>query len=317
MDVFFLCVHVFCEHSLDSLREVLAGQDRGILLYATKITGISHAVAQEEIVHRNWLVAVSQQRFEFPGLNMCPFVAKIEIDENICEYHASCVDLFSVDATYKLWNQLDIAGARAAYDRWLRSSDARLENPVNRECAMLRRCVEEINLVTEPLLDVIEKSVVTISPSEPKRTRDDAKRKLANRLIALDGVAQKIIDAALSNKKIPSYINICEQLIQEGKLSENQKTFRNFLIENKPLKTLKILAKKRPKLPESREFQKWLESFNQAVKFFNGQLVQREDEGLTVEERKTSIIVPIEKTNSKQSKDTNKLQRKKKEQSEK
>jgi hypothetical protein len=316
MDVFFLCVHVFCEHSLDSLREVLVGHDRGILLYAVKITGISYAEALE-IVHRNWLVAVSEYRSEFLGLNMYPFVTKIETDENICEYHASCVDLFSIDAAYKLWNQLDIAVARAAYDRWLRSSDASLENPVNRECAMLQRCVEEINLVTESLLDVTEKSVITISPSKPKRTRDDAKRKLANRLIALDGVAQKIIDAALSNKKIPSYIDICEQLIQEGKLNENQKTFRNFLIENKPLKTLKNWAKKRPELPESRKYQKWLESFNQAVKFFNDQLVQREDEGLTVEERKTSIIVPIEKTNSKSSKDTHKLQRKKKEQSEK
>jgi hypothetical protein len=72
-------------------------------------------------------------------------------------------------------------------------------------------------------------------------------------------------------------------------LNENQKTFRNFLVENKPLKTLKISAKKRPKHPESREYQKWLESFNQAVKFFNDQLVQREDEGLAVQERKTSI----------------------------
>ncbi|MDR1291296.1 MAG: hypothetical protein LBK06_08845, partial [Planctomycetaceae bacterium] len=265
-----------------------------------------------EIVNRNWLLAVSQQRFEFPELNMSPFVTKIELDENICEYHASCVDLFSMDAAYKLWNQLDIAVARAAYDRWLRSSDASFENPVNRECAMLRQCMEEVNLVTESLLDVTEKLVVTISPSKPKRTRDDAKRKLANRLVALDGVAQKIIDAALSNKKIPSYIDICEQLIQKGKLNENQKTFRNFLIENKPLKTLKIWAKKRPKLSESREYQKWLESFNQAVKFFNDQLVQREDEGLTVQERKTNIIVPVEKTNSKPSKGNNKLQRKKK-----
>jgi hypothetical protein len=263
------------------------------------------------------LVAVSEHRSEFSGLNMQPFVTKIEIEDNVCEYHASCVDLFSMDAAYKLWNQLDIAVARAAYDRWLRSSDARLENPVNRECAMLRRCREDVNLVTESLLDVTEKTDITISPSKPKRTRDDAKRKLANRLIALDGVAQKIIDAALSNRKIPSYTDICEQLILEGKLNENQKTFRNFLVENKPLKTLKILAKKRPKLPESREYQKWLESFNQAVKFFNDKLIQREDEGLTVQERKTSIMVPIEKTNSKQSKDTNKLQRKKKEQNEK
>jgi hypothetical protein len=100
-------------------------------------------------------------------------------------------------------------------------------------------------------------------------------------------------------------------------LNENQKTFRNFLVENKPLKPLKILAKKRPKHPESREYQKWLDSFNQAVKFFNDQLVQRENEGLTVQDRKTSVMVPLEKTNSKQSNESNKLQRKKKEQSKK
>jgi hypothetical protein len=301
---------------LDSLREVLVNHDCGTLLYVVKITGISHTEAQE-IVHRNWLVAASQHQSEFPSLNMFPFVAKIEIDENVCEYHASCVDLFSMDAAHKLWNQLDIARARTAYDYWLRSSDAKLENPVNRECAMLRRCMEEIKLVAESLLDITENSVTTTSSSKPKRTHDDAKRKLANRLIALDGIAQKIIDAALSNKKIPSYTDICEQLIQEGKLNENQKTFRNFLVENKPLKTLKILAKKRPKFSESREYQKWLESFHQAVKFFNDQLVQREDEGLTIQERKTSIIIPVEKTNSKSSKDTNKLQHKKKEPSEK
>jgi hypothetical protein len=140
---------------LDSLREVLAGHDCGTLLYAVKITGISHAEVQE-IVHRNWLVAVSEHRSEFSGLNMQPFVTKIEVENNVCEYHASCVDLFSLDAAYKLWNQLDIARTRTAYDRWLRSSDASLENPVNRECAMLRRCVEEISIVTKSLFEVTE-----------------------------------------------------------------------------------------------------------------------------------------------------------------
>jgi hypothetical protein len=50
----------------------------------------------------NWLVAVSQHRSEFPclNLNMQPFVEKIEIDENNCEYHASSVDFFSMDAAY-------------------------------------------------------------------------------------------------------------------------------------------------------------------------------------------------------------------------
>lgn len=294
MDEFFLCVHVFCEHSLDSLREVLAGSDCGTLLYATKITGMSRADVQE-IVHRNWLVAVSQYRSEFSGLNMYPFVEKIEIDDNVCEYHASRVDLFSIDAAYKLWNQLDIAAARNAYDRWLRSADASLENPVNRVCAMLQRCVEELSFVTEnPIKDIVvpKDGVVTIT----QKRKQDKLKKLADRLLALDGVAQKIIEAALSNSKIPSYTDICEQLIREGKLHENQKTFRNFLIENKPLKTLKILAKKRPKLRESREYQKWLESFNQAVKFFNDQLVQRQDEGLTIQERKTISMIPIDKT---------------------
>jgi hypothetical protein len=95
----------------------------------------------------------------------------------------------------------------------------------------------------------------------------------------LDTFAQEIISAALTNEKIPSYTNICAHLVEKGKLHENQKTFRNFLAQNKPLKTLHVSAKKRPKLPESREYQKWLESFRQAVKFFNDQLVQREDDG--------------------------------------
>jgi hypothetical protein len=175
MGAFFLCVYVFCEHSLDSLREVLKGHDCGTLLYAIKITGISHAEAQE-IVRRNWLVAVSQYRSEFPCLNMQPFVKKIEIDDNVFEYHASCIDLFSIDAAYKLWNQLDIAVAQAAYNRWLRSSDASLENPVNRECAMLQRCIEELSFVTESKIKEIAVPKSNIITIKQKRKQDKLKK---------------------------------------------------------------------------------------------------------------------------------------------
>jgi hypothetical protein len=261
---------------------------------------MSHAEAQE-IVHRNWLVASSNYRSTFPGLDLYPFVEKIDIDEGVWEYQASRVGLFSIETVRKLWSQTDIASARAAYDRWLRSSDASLENPVNRECVMLRRCVEDSAFFAQHSNGVTG-TPVNPSSTKPKRTRDHLKKKEAERLIVLESVAQKIIDATLANEKIPFFENICEQLVQEGILKENPKTFRNFLSTNEPIQKLMHWAKKRPDNPESIEYQKWRKCFMEVVAFFDKSLIQRDDAGLTDEERKTSVMIPLEKTASKQSK---------------
>jgi hypothetical protein len=286
VEEYIVCVHIFCEPSLESLREAVGGSDLGRLRYAVKVAGPSYAEMQK-ILTQNWTAAFDGSRPIFQGFNIHPFVEMVEIDEGIFEYHASEVNFFSLDAAHKLWSNVEIVTARAEFDRWFRSADATLDKPVNRECAMLRRIVEE----TEIIVESITGSKATPReqlPSQPKRIGGAAFRKAADRVIAFDKVAQRIIDAALSNEKIPFFRPLCEELVRDGTWKGSVSTFQNQLTTNKPIQGLMKQARKRPANFASKAYRKWREEFEKYHPIFRRQLVQRDDTNLHDEDKSIS-----------------------------
>ena len=289
MEEYLVCVHVFCEQSLKSLREAVDGSDLGRLLYAVKVAGPTYSEMQR-ILTQNWTAAYDGSRPTFQGFNMHPFVEKVEIDEGIVDFHASEVNFFSLDAAHKLWNKVEIATARAEFDRWFRSSDATLDRPTNRECDMLRRIVQEAKIIAESIAESGETPREQLL-SQPKQIGGAAFRKAADRVIAFDQVAQRIITAALSNEKIPFFRTLCEELVQDGTWKGSVSTLQNQLAANKPIQGLMSLAKKRPEQPinvNTKAYKKWREEFEKFHPIFRKQLIQRDDTNLHDEDKSTS-----------------------------
>lgn len=285
MEEYLVCVHAYCESSLESLKEATAGNDLGILLYAAKVTGPTYNELQE-IVQRSWIAANRPSVPKFNGFNLHPFIERVEINEGIIEYHASQVDVFSLDAAHKLWSKVDIASACVAFDRWLKSDDTALEKPVQRECEMLHRIVAESAAIASSAgIPEPSKKAIAYMP----RTDDEIKKNVADRQLAFDAACEILVTAALEGKPIPSSSAIAKQVVQKGILDISEKTFRNVLCGNAIWKSLMILVKKRPAGKECREYQQWRERFDEVLPFLRRELVQRSDAGISDEERAVSF----------------------------
>ncbi|HBT77179.1 MAG TPA: hypothetical protein DEB39_09715 [Planctomycetaceae bacterium] len=287
MEEYLACIQLFEESSLEDLSEATSGDDVGLLTYAVQVTGPTYAEMQD-ILSRNQLAAISSREASYPGFNLHPFVKKVEIDEGIIRYYASEPRVFSLDAAHQLWSRTDIASARAEFDRWLRSSDAALDAPTNRECALLRRVMEEAKLIDEP---VSRQETPKKAGAYTPRTDDEIKRNIADRQLAYDTAADILVEATLGGKPIPSSSEIAEQVVQKGNLDISEKTFRNILSGNRAWKSLMIQAKKRPDREDSREYREWREKFDEFLPFLRRELIQRSDAGTSDEER----AVPLKK----------------------
>lgn len=258
----------------------------GTLLYAVHVAGPTYAQMQD-IRLNNWIAANGRRGPKFDGFNMHPFVEKVEIDEGIVEYYASNVYFYTLDAADKLWNATDIASARAEFDRWLRSSDAALDQPVHRECVMLRCIVEEAKYIEESILrQNPPKKYVEYAP----RTDDKIKRNIADRQLAFDAAVDILVEATLGGKSIPNSSEIAEQVIQKGLLDISHKTFRNILSANVTWGTLMNRAKERPDGDEdSPEYRTWREGFEERLPLLRNAIIQRNDAGIGDEERAVSL----------------------------
>ena len=295
MEPFYICVHVFCETSPDALRDVVLEGGVGRLSYAVKISGATYAEAKE-ILFQNHLKALSQRKFSLPVLNMSPFVEIVKLDW-ATEYHNSVVSLYTHDAVHKFWSKTVIANALLEYDEWLASSDGALENPLNRECEMLRRCVKQAALLA-PAIEEKPKSEPTEHRPQPKKIGNDAYQKEADRLLAFDAVAQKIIDTALANEKIPTIKSICDSLIEQGTWKRSVSTLQNLLTDCPPIQAILLHAKKRPDSFDGKKYVEWREHFSALAKRFQDQLVQQHDAGLTVQDRKHKVKIKNGKSGS-------------------
>lgn len=190
MEEYLVCVYFFSASSLESLRIEDSRDEVGALLYAVGVGGVTYAELQE-IRLRNWIEANSWAWIgpRFEGFNMNPFVERIELDTENVEYHVSEIAFFSLEAAAKLWSKTDTAAARAAFDRWLRSTDATMDKPANRECEVLRRIMDEAVLVAGT-------AARKKYPDQPKKVGDKSYRKEADRQLVLNAVAHRIIEAA-------------------------------------------------------------------------------------------------------------------------
>ena len=292
MEELLLCIHTIGESSLDDLRESVLAKEVGVLNYATIILGPTFEEAQD-ILQQNQLKFLSKYGAGLPVLDLHPFAEKVNVDGKM-EYYAFIPAIYKLDEANQLWSSSIITSARLSFNEWLVSSDVSLDIQSDRACDMLRRCMNQAKLFLDSGVDGAKPKT---SFSRRKKVEYKHYQSRADRLLALDAVAQIIIAAALANREIPTFISMAEDVKKKGIWKRSLGRLQNILTATGTPVLHRLLkrAKERPDDTASKKYREWREKFERAASLCRASLVQRHDDGLTDEDRTVRTEVEKEK----------------------
>ena len=280
MDELLICADLFRETTPEDLKEAINGPDVGVLTEAVRIPSLP-SKELEDILHRNWC-SLTISACDVPGFNLSPFAKKVEIDDGVIEYFCSNIKVYSLTAACKLWGAGEVAQALSCYEKWLHSTDAKLEHPTNRPCDMLRRCVTE----AEKLAGILNSQQVGIiqdkdtpAPAPPKQTLTDRYKKSAEKQLAMDAAVQVILEAMFANAPFPKLTEVADQLFKDG-FAIHPKRFGKRLSENPVIKALRSQTKKRPEVTSGKAYEKWREGLMKTLASFRVPILQSDAAGL-------------------------------------
>ncbi|MCL2118074.1 MAG: hypothetical protein FWH27_06560 [Planctomycetaceae bacterium] len=279
MDELLICTDLFREATPEDLKAAINVPDVGILTEAVKIPPLP-SKELDGILQRNWC-SLPPHSVGIPGFNLSPFAQKVEMDDGVIEYYCSNVRVYSLTAACKLWGAGEVARALTRYEEWLHSSDAKRDDPSNRPCFLLRRCVTE----AEKLFAILnyqqagqnqEKGNPAPTPSK-QLSRHFMKR--SDKLLAMDAAVQIILEAMFANAPFPVLTEVAEQLFKDG-FAINPETFNKRLSANKVIKALRSQSKKRPETTSGKAYEKWREGLMKTLVSFRVPILQSDDAGL-------------------------------------
>ena len=279
MDELLICADLFRETTPEDLKEAINGPDVGVLTEAVRIPSLP-SKELEDILHRNWC-SLTISPCDVPGFNLSPFAKKVEIDDEVIEYFCSNIKVYSLTAACKLWGAGEVAQALSCYEKWLHSTDAKLDHPTNRPCDMLRRCVTE----AEKLVAILNYQQAgqnqekgTPIPTPPKHLSRRYKKD-SDKLLAMDAAVQIILEAMFANAPFPKLTEVADQLFKDG-FAINPETFNKRLSANKVIKALRSQSKKRPETTSGKAYERWREGLMKTLASFSVPILQSDTAGL-------------------------------------
>ena len=293
MDEYLICAELFSESSIEELEELTGSGEAGFLLLAAKIL-VLPSEDLNSILLRAQFDMLSSRTHDIHAFNLSPFVEKVELYDDVVEYHYTNVKIYSLAAARKLWDTATIAKALNDYDEWSCSSDAKLDTPTNRVCIMLRRCVAEATIAFG-ILHPQEIKANETQKQEPNN--DDRMKEKSNSLLTFEKAAQIIISDVLEGLPCPTHNAVAERLHEAG-FEINPETYNRRLSGNDQIRELRRKAKRRPDKTSGKAYEKWLRDFLDTASIFGQPLIQSDNAGME-EPKKTPPSRPSDSAKKK------------------